>query len=80
MTGVQCEACHGPGKDYKKKSIMQDREKAVANGLIIPDEKTCQKCHNENVPKQFQPKEKFDFAKMKAKGAHVLAKKEETKK
>ena len=43
--GVQCEACHGPGSDYKKMSIMKDREQAVANGLIIPSQETCNQCH-----------------------------------
>ena len=80
LEGVQCEVCHGPGSDYKKKSIMEDREKAMANGLLIPDEKTCLKCHNENVPEEFRSKEKFDYEKMKAKGVHALAVKKEAKK
>jgi hypothetical protein len=80
LTGVQCEVCHGPGSDYKKKSIMEDREKAVAHGLLIPDEKTCLKCHNENVPEEFRAKEKFDYAKMKVKGIHTIKAKEEVKK
>ncbi len=80
LQGVQCEACHGPGNDYKKKKIMQDRKLAIENGLIIPDEKTCMKCHNENVPKEFQAKEKFDFEKMKAKGVHKIASKKPAKK
>jgi len=42
---VQCEACHGAGSDYKKMSIMKDREKAVANGLEIPSQATCNGCH-----------------------------------
>ena len=45
MGGVQCEACHGAGADFKKMSIMKDREKAVANGLNIPTQETCNKCH-----------------------------------
>lgn len=45
MSGVQCESCHGPGSDYKKMSIMKDREAAVANGLMIPTQATCDKCH-----------------------------------
>ena len=77
LEGVQCEVCHGPGSAYKKKSIMEDREKAIANGLLIPDEKTCLKCHNENVPEEFRSKEKFDFEKMKAAGVHAMMKKEE---
>ena len=48
--GIQCEACHGPGKDYKKKTIMKDHDKAVANGLIIPDENVCKNCHNQDSP------------------------------
>lgn len=54
--GVQCESCHGPGSDYKKKSIMENREEAIANGLnpiLVADgsaEKWCVKCHNEESP------------------------------
>jgi hypothetical protein len=45
FAGVQCEACHGPGADYKKMSIMKDIEAAKANGLIIPTQATCDGCH-----------------------------------
>jgi hypothetical protein len=45
LPGVQCEACHGPGEDYKKMSIMKDREAAMANGLVIPTQATCDACH-----------------------------------
>jgi hypothetical protein len=48
--GVGCEACHGPGSDYKKMSIMKDHDKAVAAGLWETNEETCVKCHNENSP------------------------------
>jgi len=48
MAGVQCEMCHGPGSDFKKMSIMKDKEAAVANGLIIPTQETCNKCHIDN--------------------------------
>jgi hypothetical protein len=33
--GITCEVCHGPGSDYKKMSIMKNREKAVQNGLVV---------------------------------------------
>jgi Cytochrome c554 and c-prime len=46
MAGVQCEACHGPGSDYKSISIMKDKEKAIAAGLVIPTQKTCNGCHD----------------------------------
>ncbi len=45
--GVTCESCHGPGKDYKSKSVMEDREKSIAAGMIFPPTKSCTKCHNE---------------------------------
>ncbi len=48
--GVSCESCHGPGSKYKAKSIMESREKSLANGLIIPTEATCKECHNEESP------------------------------
>ena len=44
--GMQCERCHGPGSEYITPEIMTDREKAVLNGLRIPDERECMKCHN----------------------------------
>lgn len=48
--GVSCETCHGPGSGYKAKSVMQSREKSIEKGLIIPDEKLCKTCHNEESP------------------------------
>jgi hypothetical protein len=55
--GVGCEVCHGPGSIYKKRSIMKVREESVAAGLILPDEQTCLKCHNEKSP-TYKP---FDY-------------------
>ncbi|MCP4899567.1 MAG: hypothetical protein GY906_21590 [bacterium] len=46
MPGVQCEMCHGPGSDYKKMSVMKDRAEAEANGLVIPTQETCDRCHD----------------------------------
>lgn len=48
LPGVQCEACHGAGADFKKMSIMKDREAAIANGLVIPTQATCDRCHIDN--------------------------------
>ena len=48
--GVQCESCHGPGADYSPIRIMRNREEAIANGLLIPNEETCRTCHNEESP------------------------------
>ncbi len=48
--GIGCETCHGPGSDYKKMTVMKDLEAAKAAGLIVPDEKTCVKCHNDQSP------------------------------
>src|SRR3989338_4281508 len=33
--GVSCESCHGAGSEYKKKSVMENKDEAIAAGLII---------------------------------------------
>jgi hypothetical protein len=50
--GVQCETCHGPGSEFKKMSIMKDKQQAVANGLILHDNgaEFCKTCHNSDSP------------------------------
>jgi Zn finger protein HypA/HybF involved in hydrogenase expression len=49
--GVSCQSCHGPGADYKKKSVMESREESIANGMIYPaKEKSCTRCHNDTSP------------------------------
>ena len=48
--GVSCESCHGPGSAYKSMAIMKSREQSIAKGMIVPDEKTCKKCHNDQSP------------------------------
>ncbi len=60
--GVQCETCHGAGSNYKKKSIMKDHAKSVANGMteykdLAANEVQCKTCHNEKSPTF----ESFDF-------------------
>jgi hypothetical protein len=65
--GVSCETCHGPGSTYKSAIIMKSRTESVKNGLIIPDEKLCLKCHNSESP-TFKG---FDFATYNAKIIHM---------
>lgn len=58
--GVGCEACHGPGSDYHKEEVhAKSREAGVAAGMLLPDEKTCVKCHNKESPSY----KEFDFKK-----------------
>jgi hypothetical protein len=48
---VQCESCHGAGKDYRKKKVMIDQDLAISKGLIYPPkEKDCRACHNDDSP------------------------------
>ncbi len=71
--GVSCESCHGPGSVYKKKKIMKDHKLVLQSGLIVPDEKTCVKCHTEKDNPFFKA---FDFKKRVKKIAHpILSKK-----
>jgi hypothetical protein len=67
--GVGCEACHGPGSDYKPGSVMKDPNAARAAGLVM--DKTpaaCTRCHNERSP-TYKP---FDFDQRWAEIAHPV--------
>jgi hypothetical protein len=68
--GVQCEACHGAGSEYKAMKVMKNKEDAVSKGLIVfaNDEAikaACVKCHNEESPtfKAFNFEEKYALIK-----------------
>jgi hypothetical protein len=45
---LDCESCHGPGSEYKKKSIMKDPELARAAGMVIPEAAFCEQCHTQD--------------------------------
>lgn len=64
--GVGCEKCHGPGSDYLSNEVMKDKKAAAAKGLLVPDEKLCRECHNEESP-FYKP---FDYKTFVAKIAH----------
>ena len=68
--GVSCEACHGPGSDYKAIPVMKDKKASLAAGLVIPDEKLCVGCHNKESP-TFTA---FVFKEAVAKIAHPVPK------
>ena len=69
IENVECEACHGAGKDYKSAKIMSkkkwaaDPEKhkkmALDAGLIMPVEKDCVVCHTKEGNANFK---EFKFA------------------
>jgi hypothetical protein len=52
--GVQCESCHGAGKDYIAKKTMQGITdgtlKGEDYGLVRPTQDRCATCHNEKSP------------------------------
>jgi hypothetical protein len=45
MAGVQCEACHGAGSEFKKMNVMKDLALAKQSGLVVPTQATCDGCH-----------------------------------
>lgn len=80
--GVQCEACHGPGRDYRKKTIMSEIQRARAEGLWDAGDEPaiCTGCHNPRSP-TFDPERYtladgsttgFDFEQAKARILHPI--------
>jgi hypothetical protein len=80
--GIQCESCHGPGNDYRKKKVMSDEKKAIAAGMWKPgkEQKICTDCHNDESP-SWDPnrytlangtKVGFDFEQAKEKIEHEI--------
>ena len=67
LPGVQCEACHGPGSEYKSMKIMKDREASIAAGLVIPDEALCNSCHAGEAPHDMPA---FNYAEAVKTGVH----------
>ena len=45
LRGVQCEACHGPGSDYKSMKVMKDPKLAREAGLWEVTREICLRCH-----------------------------------
>jgi cytochrome c peroxidase len=68
--GVTCEACHGPGSEYKAGPVMKaltaGTTKPETVGLLTATEKTCVKCHNAESPTY----KEFKYAEMYAKIKH----------
>lgn len=50
LLGVQCEACHGPGRHYSADWLMRDAELSQLLGLAPVDAKTCTRCHTDSSP------------------------------
>jgi hypothetical protein len=74
--GVQCEVCHGAGSTYKTMTIMKDKAKAIAAGLIAfkddaAKEAFCKNCHNDKSPTFKEFKFKDSWAKIQ----HMMPKK-----
>ena len=66
--GVACEVCHGPGSEYKKLSVMQDKEAAIKNGLKLYGnaeaiKALCLTCHESAHGKSFDFAARWDKIK-----------------
>jgi hypothetical protein len=76
LVAVQCEACHGPGSEYKALSVMKDPAKAARFGLITPDEGDCVVCHRGGLPRECWggagSSPDFDYAQASASIAHRI--------
>ena len=80
LEGVQCEACHGPGSDYKSVKIMSKKKweadpegykkMAIEAGLIYPTNDNCIRCHTKEGNANFK---EFKFEERKGKVHPVAA-------
>lgn len=70
--GVQCESCHGAGKDYAPNKVMQGIKdgtlKGEDYGLMMPTKERCIVCHNEKSPTFVE----MNFASDSTKIAHPI--------
>ncbi|MBI3097327.1 MAG: HEAT repeat domain-containing protein [Planctomycetes bacterium] len=71
--GVTCEACHGPGSDYRARSVMEEPDLARASGLRTPGPEDCAVCHNSDC-RAFVS---FDFEPFRARITHPRPKRDE---
>ena len=69
--GVQCEACHGAGSDYIKRSVMEGITNGTLKpedyGLVMPTKERCVVCHNNESPTFVE----MNFASDSTKIAHA---------
>lgn len=67
MAGVGCEACHGPGGDYRdihnKKMLDFTSAEVRAAGQLYASkgDKVCEKCHNDDSPFKASVDPKYAF-------------------
>jgi hypothetical protein len=54
--GLDCEACHGNGADYKAMSVMKNLTAAKAAGLVLPTLDFCRKCHGAKADVSLLPR------------------------
>jgi hypothetical protein len=66
--GVGCEACHGPGSEYKGMKVMKDlaagKVEPKTVGFIPGKKETCLGCHNEESPTYKPFKYEEDYKKI----------------
>jgi hypothetical protein len=76
LVAVQCEACHGPGSEYKTLSAMEDPAKAARLGLLTPGKGDCVVCHRGGLPRECWggagSSPDFDYAQASARIAHRI--------
>lgn len=68
IDNVGCEACHGPGSQFRKMRVMKDRTLAIQMGLKFPVQSDCAQCHNDDCPKFVA----FDYETALKLGTHIM--------
>jgi hypothetical protein len=67
LTGIQCESCHGAGRNYTPEYVMRDKElSSLLNLVAKPDATSCTRCHTDQAPTMTP----FAFSTAKARIQH----------
>ncbi|MEW6326522.1 MAG: hypothetical protein AB1487_02845 [Thermodesulfobacteriota bacterium] len=61
LRGVQCEACHGPGKQH----IIQPQVSRLIDDVPVS---VCMECHNKEITPNFDQQKELFFDKIRHDG------------
>jgi hypothetical protein len=64
LRGVQCEACHGPGKEH----IIHPQVSRLRDDVLVS---VCMECHNKEITPNFDQQKELFFGKIRHDGMNI---------